>query len=411
MNNYLSAQGWYGYNFHEIQPLMINSPDETQSDDHIQDKNLRLTADYHHFTQNGDFHSSLTYIRDYELFNDQDRIEVKHAEGSADYAWNMNENTMFNIGVKSQYIVPVVHAYANGAEEFRQDIYASFKKTIVPGLLATINARKSFVPQLNPPIAPSLSLEYTFNFTASLLKLRAIGDKSYRIPTFNERYWRDQGRKDLKPEEGFNYECGANYALSNGPQKLEIDLSIYYMLIDDWIAWQPTTFLSDRNGDGFAEQVYDWRPFNLKKVSARGLELSANYTTSFGNLDLNLRSQYALNKTTLLEGMTENDPSIGHQLPYTPLHRFSAFATLIKNNSSLNITGIYVGRRTGTDIINDQLDAYMAINGTISHQLHFKNQLIVISGSVKNIFNIKYQNIKSQAMPGTNYLVSVQYHF
>ena len=410
-SSYISVKGWYGYNFREVQPLMVNSPDEPQDGNHILDKNLRLTADYHLFMPKGSFHSSLAYVRDYELFNDTDRIVVGHAEGTADYEWDINDKTLLNVGAKSQYIVPRVDAYADSPKEWREDVYASFRRSFTTNLLATLNVRKAFVPQLNAPVAPSLSLEYTFPLPGARLKTRAIGEKSYRIPTFNERYWRDQGKKDLRPEEGYNYEIGANYLLKKGRQKLELDASTYFMRIDDWIAWQPTTFLSDRNGDGIAETVYDWRPSNLKKVSAKGLELSAKYSTSLNQIDLDFGSNYALNETTLLEGMSEDDPSVGHQLPYTPMHRLSAYATAIWKKSSLNITGVYVGKRTGTDIVNDQLPDYALVNASLNHQIALKTQRLTISGTVKNLFNIAYQNIKNQAMPGRNYLVSLRYYF
>jgi iron complex outermembrane receptor protein len=237
-----------------------------------------------------------------------------------------------------------------------------------------------------------------------------LADRSYRIPTFNDRYWRDQGRKDLKPEEGYNLEAGMKLDLVRKRHKWTVDASTYWMLIDNWIAWLPDHFLSDRDGDGIPEPVYDWRPFNLKTVEASGVELMVRYDLTINGFSLGAHAQYAYTRAVVKQSDRDDDPSLGKQLPYTPAQRYTLGLNGTKKGYFVNLTNYYIGKRTGQDVIGDIYPGYSLVNLVLGKNFHIKNSHL-LSGSftVKNLFNTQYENVYRRAMPGRNYLISIKY--
>ena len=64
---------------------MITHPQDNQSGDEIENKNLRLIATYEHFFKKGILSSSAGYTWDYQLFNKTDVIETKRLLGNLSY--------------------------------------------------------------------------------------------------------------------------------------------------------------------------------------------------------------------------------------------------------------------------------------------------------------------------------------
>jgi iron complex outermembrane receptor protein len=192
--------------------------------------------------------------------------------------------------------------------------------------------------------------------------------------------------------------------------KWTADISTYWMLIDNWIVWQPDHFLSDRDGDGIPEPVYDWRPFNLKKVEGSGVELMLRYDLSVNGFKLGAHAQYAHNRAILKESNREDDPALGEQLPYTPAHRYTIGINASKKGYFANLINYYTGKRSGQDVIGDIYQGYTLVNLTFGKNYRIKgSHSISASFSVKNLFNTHYQNVNKRAMPGRNYLLSIKY--
>ena len=105
---YLSLKGWMGRNFHQIQPLMVTSPEEDQTGDEIQDKNLRLIGEYKHFFEKGILHTGVGYVWDYQLFNETDVIETRRLSANLNYEWSLSDKTIIKAGGKTEYIAPNV---------------------------------------------------------------------------------------------------------------------------------------------------------------------------------------------------------------------------------------------------------------------------------------------------------------
>ncbi len=404
---FLSLKGWVGKNYHQVQPMKVSSPDQSQSGDEILDRNMRLVGTYEHFFSKGILQSSFAYVWDYQLFNETDLIETKRLLADISYEWKISEKTVLKTGGDTKYIVPSVWSYADDLTEWRGDVFLSMNQELVDNWNLSLNARKTFAPYTKSPIAPSLSTSFLINKKDAKLTFRAQLERSYRVPTFNDRYWGDQGKPDLKSENGYSTEIGQNIQWRTGRCMLEFDLSTFYMIVDDWIIWKEETYVSDITG----KEVRKWRPDNLKKVEAAGVEMDGNLKWQLNQGSFRIGAMYAYNQTVLLRGISDKDPSVGHQLPYTPKHRFGINANLLYKKYSLSINSYYTGRRYGMDVINEKIDDFVLTNLAVSRNFLLGNQVLSIEGQVLNLFDVEYQNIKRYAMPGSNYLISLNYIF
>jgi len=272
-SGYFSIKGWYNNDNRQAQPLMVTTPYEQQNGDEVLNRNLRIIAKYDHFFNRGIWSSSLGYVWDYQLFNKSDLIETERSYAQLEYEYNLGAKTRMKAGGKGSYIVPRVWSYEKDAEEWRGDVYFSVSHEILTDWKVNLNARKTFVPFTNAPLAPSLSMDYVIKTPKTKMVFRGQVERSYRVPTFNDRYWGEQGRRDLNSESGYSMEIGYNLQHSLNSGVFEWDIAGFHMNIDDWIAWKPSGDL--------------WRPFNLKKVASSGVEIQAKYQQQFIILLLN----------------------------------------------------------------------------------------------------------------------------
>jgi iron complex outermembrane receptor protein len=394
-SSFLSFKGWFGHNEHQVQPMMVTYPGQEQDGAEIFDRNLRLITEYGKFFNEGILNASLSYAWDYQLFDHTDVIETKRMMANLSYEWDLTEKTLIKVGGFGQHISPEVWSYEEDLEEWRGDAFASLNHKFSKGWDVGLNLRKTFVQFTTAPVAPSLSTSYNFHKGKAEMTFRGQVERSYRIPTFNDRYWGEQGRKELRSEYGYSADLGYNLVWQQDQSKLEIDVSTYYMIVDDWIAWRPTGGL--------------WRPFNLKKVESSGIEINGKYRHSLTSGFIEIGGFYAYNRAVLLEGISADDPAVGFQLPYTPQHRAIFFINIIHGNYRFSINNNYTGERKGIDVLSEHVDAFYLTDIALSKNFRIGRQLVSLEGQVLNLFDKEYQNVNRYAMPGRNYLMSINF--
>ena len=184
---------------------MVTFPEQEQDGDEILNRNLRIVAEYEHFFDKGVLSTAAGYVWDYQLFNDSDVIETKRGFADLEYEWKFSQNSTLMAGGTGTYIVPDVWSYEEDLSEWRSDVFVSFRQILLENWTINLNGRKTFVPFTNTPIAPSLSTNYRIPKENSVMVIRGQIERSFRVPTFNDRYWGEQGRKDLNSENGYSY--------------------------------------------------------------------------------------------------------------------------------------------------------------------------------------------------------------
>ncbi len=94
---------------------------------------------------------------------------------------------------------------------------------------------------------------------SSTLNLKGSAGRAFRMPTFNDRFWKSGGNPDLRPEKGWSYDTGVIWT----SPVFQAEITAFSMRMTDQIVWVP-------NEEGV------WSPGNVQKVMNRGLETSLN---------------------------------------------------------------------------------------------------------------------------------------
>jgi iron complex outermembrane receptor protein len=167
--------------------------------------------------------------------------------------------------------------------------------------------------------------------------------------------------------------------------------------VDNWILWIP--------GPTY------WIPENVRKVEAKGFDISASLEIPSGLYLSQLSMNYGYSRSIVKESINEDDVGINKQLPYTPVHMGGLeYRGLIKNwygSLSMNYTGLrYVTADNKSD-----LPSYYLLNFRAGKNIKIKKQLLSVDFRINNLLNTSYQNMKFRAMPGRNYMIGINFLF
>ena len=279
--------------------------------------------------------------------------------------------------------------------ENRSDFFILTRWQTTPRLLISANLRQAFVTGYNPPFTPSLGAEY--RITRNLpytVKLRGSVGRSYRVPTLNERYWKDLGNPNIKPENGFNKELGAEggYIL-NKIHSFTANLTAYHNRIDNWAYWNPAN---------------NFRVENLQLVTARGVEMQLGWKGNWEVWKFGSTLNYAFTKTSQ-EKIFDAYASdiVGKQLPHIPLH--TGNVTTFMQYKSIRLTNQLqiISKRYTTADHSQSAPAYLLENLIVETNFNRPHFGALLQGRINNVSNTFYQTINGNPMPGRSFAISL----
>ncbi|WP_291205103.1 TonB-dependent siderophore receptor [Dyadobacter sp.] len=290
------------------------------------------------------------------------------------------------------------YAYSPVSEN-RTDIFLLMRWQPTARITTSINLRQGLVTGFNPPFTPSVGLEYGLIQKAHYnLTLKGSYGRSYRVPTLNERYWKDLGNPDVRPETGWNKELGLEqtFKASSG-STLRTSATLYHNRVKDWTYWNPSK---------------SYRVENLQQVLARGIELQLNYQRQTGSWRTGLDAGYAFNKSSQEKAYDNYSQDIvGKQLVFVPAH--SANANAFVQFKSTKLTGQFqaVGKRYITFDNSQFLDGYGLANLLAETTFVFDKFKLVLQGQVRNVTDAFYLNVRNNAMPGRSFALSLTFSY
>ncbi len=260
------------------------------------------------------------------------------------------------------------------------------------GTFATDEVQSGDAPADCKHLSPSLSV--SFRPWGSLpFYVRALYKNTFRVPTFNDLYYRRSGNTALRPEDATEYNLGITW--SGQPvawlDNLSLTVDAYYNKVKDKIVAFPS--------------VYVWRMANYGEADIKGLDVSwaAAVTLAHGwNLELNGAYTYQ-------EAKDVTNPSAKnykHQLPYTPRHSGNVSALFNTPWCRLGYTLMMVGKRYFMDqnIPANEIEGYVEQTLSLSHEWRWNDRYSLrLQADCVNLADRQYEVVRYYPMPGRSW--------
>lgn len=341
------------------------------------------------------FNDHLNYL-DY-LKNIDSKFQVTNLIMEVDGAKKINKNLELNVGINHTYITGKSENYTTDKKiQSRFALFSAVKLKLLDNrLLINFSLRKEVADKIVLPSTPGLSFEY---YLSQKWNISGNVSKNYRIPSFNDLYWKHGGNPSLRPENGWSQEIGLSFKSKSGLIQHEHKVSVFNRIVNDWLIWLPD--------DGI------WTPNNLQKVWSRGLEYDIQLKWKIGIMQWKHKLMYAYTLSTNEKGKIVDDQSLGKQLIYVPLHKTNAINTIHVKSFILRHNFTYVGWRYISSDNISFLDPYSLHDLSLIYKSkslrNFQTDLFL---SVNNLLNVSYLAIADVPMPLRNYQLGVSIHF
>ena len=257
------------------------------------------------------------------------------------------------------------------------------------GTYTTDEVRSGQTPKDRHHLSPSLSLSWR-PWENQALYLRAMYKNTFRVPTFNDLYYRRSGNTALRPEDATAYNVGVtwNGRLADWLSSLSLTVDAYYNKVEDKIVAFPS--------------VYVWRMANYGEVEIHGVDatLAASFPIISG-CEVDVTGAY-----TFQQALDLTNPSAKNykdQLPYTPRHSGNASVLLKTPWLHVGYNVMAVGKRYFMDqnIPSNEIEGYVEHGLTVSRNLRIgAHATLRLQGDVVNLTDKQYEVIKYYPMPG-----------
>lgn len=396
-------KAWFQDNDRDIPPPLSSQISEANQ----QDESLRLLSTYEFQGNKLRIRSRTALLNDQLLFVDPlANIDADNRSLSIiqewDAYWSISPQHTFYGGFNyNRQTAEADGLSASLPSRHIGAILGAYKYRSITGKVeASLSVRKGFSSDVAVPIIPSLSIrtqllpQTLFPRNKHILHMRGQLGRSFRQPTFNDLYWDPGGNPELLSEKGWNQELGVEWQLKLPSFQSQLDLAGFSQAVDNWILWRP--------GAQF------WFPENLRKVWSRGWELAYQWNKQMRKWKWTGNIGYTNTYATNTKVQQRRDNSLGKQLIYTPIHQARGSIQLHTHTIALTYAHVLVGRQYTTSDNSRSLPSYQLGNVSLAYQLPFRHFQSHISFQAENIWNAEYQVIESRAMPGRNYLFTIE---
>lgn len=243
-------------------------------------------------------------------------------------------------------------------------------------------------------MSPSLSVSYRL-LDNDALYIRAMMKNTFRVPSFNDLYYRRIGNTSLKPEKANEISVGITWNCRpvGAMRYLSVTADGYWNNTTDKIVAFPGAYI--------------WRMANFGKARIHGVDI-----TLATDIALAHRTSIVLNAAYTLQKSVDNDSksaTYGNRLPYTPDSNGNISAILRNPWVNVGYSVSMCGMRysMGQNKPEYEIGGYSEHTLTLSRIIDMAWGRIELRGSVVNLTDRQYEVIKYYPMPGRTYNVSM----
>ncbi len=260
---------------------------------------------------------------------------------------------------------------------------------------ATEWASKGYVAPNRSRFSPSVAL--SFNPFGRNFTLRASYKDIFRLPTFNDLYYRETGNYKLNPEKSRMLNVGAAgcFASSGWLHEATFSLDGYYGHVEDKIVAVPGVFI--------------WKMSNVDDVEMAGADANLSATIQFSRHErLKIVAAYSY-----MYAVNDTDGSSikGHQIVYTPRHSGSLSAVLNSRLCNVGYSLLWSGKRyrLAQNIPSNEVEAYCDHSVWLARDWKIGRSMLTARIEAMNLAGKNYEIVRYYPMPGRNYRLSLNF--
>ncbi len=387
-NQTLSLHAWYQGGMRNIPATMSMSMSKASEEE----QSMRASAEWKQLFATSGIQLMTAYSYNHLLYRDpttgifsDSYYHTTFSKAAYDYAFD--ERFQLHTGINLTYSSAYVNEYGMKRNQGLVSLYASIQYRIKSGKFkSTLALRRDYAELFTCPMTPFAGLEMVLYKSFGWY---ANAGRNFRIPTFNDLFWRPGGNPSLKPENGISSEAGFSIDNTKSHQAFtyEMHASGFYSSVQDWIIWLPAGGMV-------------WSPQNMKSVMGRGLEYEGMLAFQRKDFRLHLSGSYAF---TLSDNQNKTDLNYGRQLIYVPYENANASIRLEYKGYLFSLHESYTGGRYVSPDHSEILPAYQLLNMSAGKFFVFGNYLLRMGLDVNNLCNTSYQSVQWIPMPGRSY--------
>ena len=234
---------------------------------------------------------------------------------------------------------------------------------------------------------------------ASGLHLRASFTNTYRLPTFNDLYFEQIGRRDLKPERASVTSAGMIIEKEFSSLSCSFYADIYDSNVKDRIVAVP------------GKNTAVWMMKNVGRVVTHGFETGFDVIRTEGRIRPAAKLSYTYQRA--MDKSDSKSTTWNHQLPYTPRHSASAVAWIETPLVNLSCNYIYSGEyySNGYNGPEYHMPSYYEAGCAAWRSFNFKGITPTIKAECINFTDSRYELVHNFPMPGRQFRVTLKAEF
>jgi len=390
----LKTSFWHQRAHREIPPPMTAAAQDTWQDDRA----TRFVAGWEQNNKNGArWYHRVAWTDETILFylnNAEEKSRARTAQALSQYSTVWGKKWFVRSGVQGWWQQARSDGYSDSMAWVDQMRLAAFGSVEYQnnGWTVSTQIRKEWVTTTqNTPITWSFGAEKQLKNNQ---QLRFHASRNFNLPTFNDLYWRTLGNPNLRAENGYSADLGYLSRYETGRWTIMPEATLFSLLVDDWIIWLP-------GSNGL------FRPGNLRQVWSRGAETSLKIQHNFDRWTLQGQVRYQFVRATNTAVYTADQSALNKQLPYVPQHTMGGGVQAALGPLRLAyLQQWFAGRYTNAGN-SASLPAYNIAQLLAGYTHRLKSKTLGLSFRIDNCWNIDYQSIAFQPMPGRNWHLGV----
>jgi len=396
-NSIITTGVWYQHYNKNIQTLMTNSRPNQQ---YQIDNNIIGTLNYKYFTEKYQIN-----LKQGVIWNEVDYYDLITPSNSGlnqsmslisevEAKFNLSKGQVWSLGVNYTNENGKSDGYSEPENRNRFAAFSFFQ-------FHNFNKRLTNVISVRDEMSNSTIHPVVFAYGGVLtltpsLSLMGNISRNYRIPTFNDIFWKEdawsRGNPDLKPESGWSGDTGIKYKIKKDKFLSNLTATLFMTYVNDLIVW-------------FQGSDAIWMPTNKKEGESKGLELRWNSQLTLGHSAINANINYNYTYSRL----KTDDEYDGSQMTYVPLHRLNGTFTYSMKQTTIGFALNRAGERYYD--YKNKLKPYILGDLFTTIQIPKLPVKSDLSFKIRNVWNTQYQIMAWYAMPLRHYEASLNIRF